>query len=190
MQPSGMLPLGCQLPIAPLPAQGPLTCQNSSMLTGDAESLGEGEFGEALRVSAEFVDVAIPLLLTAFPGRQLMRAPIGRLTGLYVDPPLDSSERRRLLGYLHELVARREWALACAVAREVTDERGTRTELLVPLPPAAYGGGEALVGPFPDFQSAQAWTATVREPGLAVDTLRMEAGVVVDLFLLGEMLSD
>ena len=62
------------------------------------ETAGEGGFGEALRLSPEFVDVAIPLLLTAFPGREVMRDAVGRLAALYVDPPLERHEARRLLG--------------------------------------------------------------------------------------------
>lgn len=156
--------------------------------TGPDPSLGEGEFGEALRVSGEFIGVAIPLLLTAFEGRELMRAPAGALTAIYLKPPLQPNERKRLLGYLFELVERSEWERRCAVAREVTDERGARMELLLPIPPAAYQGGEALIGPFSDADAAREWASAVREPGLAFDTVLMRGGVLVDLFLMGGLL--
>src|SRR5690554_1017980 len=114
----------------------------------DDRTLGEGEFGEALRASPPFMDVAIPLLLTLFPGRQVLRGSAGRLAALHVGPPLEKHEARRLLGFLYELVGRPEWRDRCAVAREVTDVTGTRTELILPLAPHEYDGGEALVGPF------------------------------------------
>ena len=71
---------------------------------------------EALRASPEFVDVAIPLPLTLFPDRQVMRDTVGRLTALYVDPPLERHESRRLLGFLYELVERPQWVRRCALA--------------------------------------------------------------------------
>ncbi len=154
------------------------------------ETAGEGGFGEALRLSPEFVDVAIPLLLTAFPGREVMRDAVGRLAALYVDPPLERHEARRLLGYLFELVDRPEWQSRCAVAREVSDVNGTRSELVLPLAPGEYDGGEALVGPFPTVEAAQAWATSVADPGLAFDTMLASCGPLVDLFVLGELLED
>ena len=154
------------------------------------ESAGEGGFGEALRASPEFVDVAIPLLLTAFPGREVMRGTVGRLAALYVDPPLERHEARRLLGFLFELVDRPEWKDRCALAREVSDVNGTRSELIVPLAPQAYDGGEALVGPFPSVEAAKEWAASVADPSLAFDTMQSTCGPLVDLFVLGELLED
>lgn len=153
-------------------------------------ALGEGEFGEALRVSPELVDVAIPLLLAAFPGREVLRGATGRLAALFVDPPLDKHETRRLLGFLYELVDRPEWQGRCAVAREVSDVTGVRLELVLPLAPAAYDGGEALVGPFASVEAANEWAAGVAEPRLAFDTMLASCGYLVDLFLLGQLLDD
>lgn len=148
----------------------------------------EASFAEALRASPQFVGVAIPLLLAAFPGRQVLEGSVGRLTALFVEPPLAPNESRRLLGYLYELVERPEWEARCAVAREVSDVQGTHLELLVPLAPADYDGGEALVGPFASDEEARAWVAGVAEKGLAFDTMRVKGGYLVDLFLLGELL--
>lgn len=153
-------------------------------------SLGEGEFGEALRASPELVDVAIPLLLAAFPGREVLRGVVGRLSALFVDPPLDKHEARRLLGFLYELVDRPEWQSRCAVAREVSDVSGTRLELVLPLAPNAYDGGEALVGPFPTVDAARDWAADVADPRLAFDTMLVSCGHLVDLFALGQLLED
>lgn len=156
----------------------------------DHENLGEGEFGEALRASPEFVDVAIPLLLTLFPGREVMRGVAGRLAALYVDPPLEDHEAKRLLGFLFELAARPEWQSRCAVAREVSDIHGSRMEIVLPLAPAEYDGGEALVGPFGSAEAAQEWASGVAEPSLAFDTMLASCGHLVDLFELGELLAD
>lgn len=153
-------------------------------------SLGEGEFGEALRASPELVDVAVPLLLTLFPERQLLRGSRGRLAALFVDPPLQKHEARRLLGFLYELVDRPEWRSRCALAREVSDAKGTRTELVLPLAPGSYDGGEALVGPFPSAEAAKDWAADVADPQLAFDTMLTSCGHLVDLFVLGELLDD
>ena len=152
--------------------------------------LGEGEFGEALRASPECVDVAIPLLLTLFPGREVMRGSVGRLAALYVDPALERHEARRLLGYLFELVERPEWRGRCAVAREVTDAGGHRMELVVPLAPADYDGGECLVGPFASKEAATEWAADVADASLAFDTMQASCGYLVDLFVLGPLLAE
>ena len=156
----------------------------------EEQTLGEGEFGEALRASPEFVDVAIPLLLTLFPGREVMRGSVGRLAALYVDPPLEKHEARRLLGYLFELVERPEWRGRCAVAREVSDTDGTRMELVLPLAPTNYDGGEALVGPFVTDEAAKEWVASVADRSLAFDTMLASCGYLVDLFVLGPLLDD
>lgn len=148
----------------------------------------EGAFAEALRASPQLVDVAVPLLLAAFQGRQVMRGSAGRLAALYVQPPLAPNESRRLLGYLYELVERPEWVSRCALAREVSDAGGTRLELLVPLAPVEYDGGEAVVGPFATDEDARDWVAGVAEKGLAFDTMRVTGGYLVDLFELGELL--
>ena len=156
----------------------------------DDHTLGEGEFGEALRASPELVDVAIPLLLTLFPGREVLRGVSGRLAALHVDPPLEKHEARRLLGFLFELVERPEWRGRCAVAREVSDVKGTRMELILPLAPAEYDGGEALVGPFGSAEAAKDWAAGVADQSLAFDTMQASCGHLVDLFVLGELLAD
>ncbi len=152
--------------------------------------LKEGAFGEAIRAAPELADIAVSLLLTAFPRVTLMRAAEGRLAALYTDPPLTKAERRRLLGYLFELVERPEWRSRHAVAREVTDVKSTRLELLLPLAPETYDGGEAVVGPFASQEEAHAWGSGVAETGLAFDTLPSWDAYLVDLFQLGQLLDD
>ncbi len=147
-------------------------------------------FAEAVRVSPELVGVAVPLLLTLFPERDVMPVPEGRLVAVHVSPGLDAPESRRLLGFLYQLVDRPEWRRRCAVAREVSDVRGTRVEVVVPLEPAGYDGGEALVGPFGSEEAAKAWAAGIAGPELAFDTMLASGGHLVDLFLLGELLDD
>lgn len=152
--------------------------------------LAERPFAEALRATPELADIAVSLLLVAFPEKRLAREAEGQRTVLYTEPPLAKPERRRLLDLLFELVERPEWRERCAVAREVRDVRGTRLELLVPLAPDAYDGGEALVGPFEGEEEAQAWAAGIAEPSLAFDTVPCHGRQLVDLFPLGELLGE
>src|SRR5690606_10072866 len=100
------------------------------------------------------------------------------------------AERRRLLEQLYVLVERPEWRARHAVAREVSDVNGVRLELLTPLAPEAYDGGEALVGPFADDEAARSWASGIAEPGLAFDTVPVTGAYLVDLFMLGELLDD
>lgn len=148
-------------------------------------------FELALQAGPGLSDIAASLLLALFPTRQLARAGgAGRLERLLVKPPLTPNESRKLLDHLFTLVERPEWRDKHAVAREVQDVRGRRLELLTPLPPGEYRGGEALVGPFHDEAAATEWAADVAEPGLASDTVPMAGAYLVDLFALGELLSD
>jgi len=145
---------------------------------------------EAVRATTELADVTARLLQALFPEKRLVSAMEGRWLTFAARPVLAVHESRRLLDHLHDLVARPEWRRLHAVAREVTDTRGRRIEVLVPLPPAAYEGGEALVGPFPDEESAKAWYAGVQVHGLAADTFRLADAWLCDLFPLSELLDD
>ncbi|MFA5551554.1 MAG: hypothetical protein WDA03_08035 [Trueperaceae bacterium] len=156
----------------------------------DERGVAASGYGEAVRASPELVDVAIPLLLTLFPGREVRGDTAGRLVALRVNPPLQKPEVRRLLGFLFELVDRPEWRARCAVAREVSDVHGTRTEVVLPVRPPEYAGGEALVGPFPTQEAAADWAAGVADASLAFDTVEAHCGHLVDLFVLGELLAD
>lgn len=152
--------------------------------------LAEASFAEALRADPALADIALSLILMAFPRHRVMRGAEGRLAALYLDPPLDASQSRRLLEQLYQLVERPEWRARHAVAREVSDVRGTRIELLMPLAPDEYDGGEALVGPFADDEAARNWASGIAEPGLAFDTVPVTGAYLVDLFMLGELLDD
>lgn len=151
---------------------------------------GNGLFAEAVRVSPELVGVVVPLILTLFADRDVMPVPEGRLVAVQVAPQLDQVESRRLLGFLFQLVDRPEWKRRCTVAREVTDVRGRRCEVVVPLTPGAYDAGEALVGPFQTQDAANEWAAGVAQTELAFDTMLTAGGYLIDLFLLGELLDD
>lgn len=143
-------------------------------------------FGEALRASADLADIAASLLLALFPDRQLYRSEHGGLSLLLVDPPLGVVEAARLERYLHELVARPEWRARHAVVREVRDRSGVRREVRTPVPPASYGEGEALVGPFDDEASADAWGAEHAPPGFDHDAVRMAGAWLCDVFAAGD----
>ncbi len=157
----------------------------------DKPSPNIGGFELALQAGPGLSDIAASLLLALFPTRQLVRAGgAGRLERLLVKPPLTPNESRKLLDHLFTLVERPEWRDKHAVAREVQDVGGRRLELLTPLPPGQYRGGEALVGPFRDEAAANEWATNVAEPSLASDTVPMAGAYLVDLFALGDLLSD
>lgn len=148
-------------------------------------------FELALQAGPGLSDIAASLLLALFPTRQLVRTGgAGRLERLMVKPALNPNESRKLLDNLFSLVERPEWRAKHAVAREVQDVTGRRLELLTPLPPDEYRGGEALVGPFEDEAAASDWAAGVAEPRLASDTVPMAGAYLVDLFALGELLNE
>jgi len=151
-----------------------------------ADDRGRPTFGEALRASADLADIAASLLLALFPDRQLYRSEHGGLKLLLVDPPLGVGDAARLERYLHELVARPEWRARHAVVREVRDRGGVRREVRTPVPPAAYGVGEALVGPFDDEASADAWGAEHAPPGFDHDAVRMAGAWLCDVFAAGD----
>ncbi len=149
-----------------------------------------GGYVEAMRATAELADVAARLLPAMFPEKRFVSAMEGGWVTFAARPALALQDSRRLLDHLHDLVARPEWRRLHAVAREVTDTRGRRVEVQVPLPPEAYEGGEAVVGPFPDEESAKAWYAGVQVHGLAADTVCLADAWLCDLFLLSELLDD
>lgn len=150
----------------------------------------EVRFAEVLRVSPEAAELAASLLLALFPNRSWGRAHVGRLTAYFARPPLDQAGAWRLFDKLFELSERPEWRARHAMAREVTDVTGRRLELLVPVPPEAYEGGEGLVGPFATFEDANAWGMSVQARELAADALQAGDAWLCELFRLGELLED
>lgn len=156
----------------------------------DALEPTAGGFTEALRASPALADVAAQLLGALFPDKRFATAREGRWLVFRARPALAVAESRRLLAHLHELVDLPQWRREYAVAREVTDVKGRRVEVLVPLAPQAYDGGEALVGPFPDQAAAQEWYGGVQQRALAADTVQVADAWLCDLFMLGELLDD
>lgn len=159
-------------------------------INSGATELPEGGFTEAMRAGPELAEIAAQLLSVLFPEKTFVTDLDGPWVRFAARPALAVSESRRLLDHLHDLVDRPEWRARHAVAREVTDAAGRRVEVLVPLAPAAYAGGEALVGPFPDEEAAQGWCRTVQLRGLAADTVEVAGAWLCDLFVLGELLDD
>lgn len=149
------------------------------------------EGAEALvTVSDPLLSVVTPLVLTLFPGVSLVEERAGGRVTLLTAPPVGKQGRRKLLGYLSQLAAREEWATRYAFAREVTDAAGARMELLLPVEPAAYRGGEAVVGPFDSEEDAAGWAGALADRSLASDVTRVQGKVLVDLFELGPLLAD
>jgi hypothetical protein len=149
----------------------------------------EGSHREVLRAEGQLAEVASSLLLTLFPRHRLCRAEVGRFRVLMLDPPLAAGQEQELERYLHELVERPEWRARHALVREVRDRTGTHRELLTPLPPHAYQGGEALVGPFDDEVTADAWGAEHAARGYGHDAVAMAGGWMCDVFDVGDELA-
>lgn len=139
-----------------------------------------------MHASPELADIAASLLLALFPDRQLYRGLAG--TGLHQPaslsmlPGLDATGFARLKEYLHQLVDRTEWRRRHALAREVSDRRGTFVELIVPVAPGSYSGGPAVVGPFLDETAADEFGSRQAGPALAHDAFPTAGGWLVDLF--------
>lgn len=151
-----------------------------------ADGRARPTFGEALRASSDLADIGATLLLALFPERRLYRSEHGASSVLLVEPPLGASEAARLERYLHELVARPEWRARHAVVREVRDRAGVRREVRTPVPPTSYRVGEALVGPFDDEASADAWGAAHAPPGHDHDAIQMAGAWLCDVFATGD----
>lgn len=113
--------------------------------------------GEVLRAPSELVHLAGSMLLAAFPEREVFRAPAGAFERLLSFPPLSADEQARFDTLLAPLVERPEWRRRHAYYREVADVGGRTRELALPVAPADYGGGDAVVGPFDTRGSADAW---------------------------------
>ena len=123
------------------------------------------EAREVLRAAPALAELAGGMLLAAFPRRQAFRTDEGGWVRLLAYPPLTDAELERFDALLAPLVDRPEWRRRDAYYRQVDDVGGRRRELALPRPPDAYDGGDAVVGPFPDRGSADAWgTARVEAP--------------------------
>jgi hypothetical protein len=138
--------------------------------------------GEALRAAPELADLAGSLLLAAFPEREVFRAASGARERLLAFPPLSQDELARLDRLLAPFVERRPWRARNAFYRQVSDVRGSVRELALPLTPEAYRDGDAVVGPFTDAASADAWGRGKVAPPRVHDVFRMNDAWFCDVF--------
>lgn len=142
--------------------------------------------GEALRAAPEMAQIAGSLLLAAFPDREVFRQPLVGGDRLLVFPPLLADELRRLDALLASLVERPEWRRRHAFYREVSDVRGRRRELALPVSPADYRAGSAVVGPFDDRAAAEGFAVgSVSEPHTC-DPFTMNGTWFCDVFRADE----
>lgn len=144
---------------------------------------------ELVRVAPELADAAAELVAGAWPQRRVYRVPATRATErLLVFPPMDEEAFARFDDEAAQLVARPGFSEALAFFRTVRDLRGTHRELLLPVPPEAWAGEPALVGPFDDQQAAEAWPAGRLPPELIADPVPYRGRWFCDVFRSDEEL--
>lgn len=148
----------------------------------DPQRYGMLNAGEALRAHPELADLAASALAVAFPERSLFEAAPDAMVRVLVFPPLSEAERRRFDALLAPLTDRPEWRARHAYYREVRDVRGTRHELGLPAAPAAYHGGDGMVGPFADQADADAWAREHVAPPRVHDTVVLGGAWFCDVF--------
>lgn len=141
---------------------------------------------EIARVSPELAEAAAEMVWEAFPEREIYRVPSGSQERLLAFPPLDDEAFARFDDAAAELVARPEYEEALAFFRTVRDLRGTRRELMLPVPPDAWRGDAALVGPFESEEAAQSWPAGRLPPSLIGDPVPYRGRWFVDVFASDE----
>ena len=137
---------------------------------------------EIARVSPELADAAAAMVWDAFPEREIYRVPSGSQERLLAFPPLDDEAFARFDDAAADLVARPEYEEALAFFRTVRDLRGTRRELMLPVPPDAWAGDACLVGPFPSEDAAKAWPAGRLPPALLADPVPYRGRWFCDVF--------
>lgn len=141
---------------------------------------------EIARVSPELAEPAAAMVWDAFPERKIYRVPSGSQERLLAFPPLDMAGFARFDDAAADLVARPEYEDAYAYFRTVRDLRGTRRELMLPVPPDAWPGDVAMVGPFESEDAAKAWPAGRLPPSLLADPVPYRGRWFCDVFLSDE----
>lgn len=133
----------------------------------DLEALKVEDPARYKMLTAEPVATAHPELLApltdvcvaAFRHYDFYRLELGpRRAELLSFPPLTPSEFAKLDDALARLVALEPYRSAHAYYRILTDRRGERRQLELPLAPEAWQGeSDTLIGPFADQGAAAAW---------------------------------
>lgn len=137
---------------------------------------------EIVRVSPELAEAAAEMVWDAFPDREIYRVPSGSQERLLAFPPLDAEAFARFDDAAADLVARPSLEEALAFFRTVRDLRGTRRELMLPVPPDTWRGDPALVGPFDSEEAAEAWPVGRLPSGLRSDPVPYRGRWFCDVF--------
>lgn len=137
---------------------------------------------EIARVSPELAQAAAEMVWAAFPEREVYRVPMGAHERLLAFPPLDGEAFARFDAAAAELVARPEYEAALVFFRTVRDLRGSRRELMVPVPPREWRGEPALVGPFESEEEAGRWPAGRLPDSLLADPVPYRGRWFCDVF--------
>lgn len=148
--------------------------------TTDPEQYRMFNSEEVLRVDAELAGAAAQMLAVLFRNDPIFRLDHGATAHFRVFPPPTESDVERVDDAAARLVA--ATSIRHAMFRVVTDVRGERREVLVPLPPASWRGGERVVGPFPSQGDAEAWVDERVDAPLVGDAFAQEGAWFVDVF--------
>ncbi|MDR9391344.1 MAG: hypothetical protein RI554_04870 [Trueperaceae bacterium] len=136
---------------------------------------------ELVRVSPELADAAADLAWRVADGARIFRVPGTPAERLLAFPPLDAAALAAFDDAAADLVARPD-VDDLAYYRTVRDPHGERRELMRPIPPDAWAGEVALVGPFADEEAAKAWPAGRLPADLMADPLPYRGRWYCDVF--------
>lgn len=136
-----------------------------------------------MQTSPELTGIIESLLLTLFPEHTIFATEVEEFPAFLTEPALSEEERVLLAGFLNDLTQRPEWAERGALLREVTDSRGTRVDIRVPVKPLT-DPGIGLYGPFATTDDARDWVRDHAPYQLESDVFTTPAGAVVELFRL------
>lgn len=139
---------------------------------------------EVCLTSVEIVERVGEAFFALFPERDLFQLPDavpGRVR-LLAFPPLDRDEFARWDERLAALSG--GWPDLPVYHRSVEDWRGLHRELALPVPPGAWRGQPAVVGPFAaEVEAADFGRDAVTGTSLGYDVFPLEDGWICDLFL-------
>ena len=144
-----------------------------------------------LRVEADLVETVGQLVWVAAPEAEVMRDEVDEagLVPLYVRPGLTPAQAAAFERGLEALLDEVDQKARGTYLREVSDVRGRRRELGVPVAPGAWAGRPGMVGPFQDEAQARAWQASSLPAGWLSDTIPHAGAWYVDVFVGDEALN-
>lgn len=135
---------------------------------------------EVLRADGALAAPAAQTLSVLFPDRDIFRIDDGPTARFRLFPPPSEDDLERVDDAAARLVAAA--SVPHAMFRVVRDARGERREILVPMPPSGWPGGERVVGPFASEAEAEAWADENVAPPMVGDPFPQQGSWFVDVF--------